>query len=162
MLLVYTCLFACIIVHTIVWWKGIFPTLGLWRYMSDAVPLAAILCLRGLNFIFMFLKNILIQYAVVIIMSIWICSVPFREYYFPFTLDPEQSLVKQSSEWFLKTSFTKNTIYPSHPSSILMLNLDPYDAKQTSNCGSIHADNPGDGVPSKKHNYMGCTLRSAR
>ena len=147
-LLLYGCLFAVIIVHTVVWWKGIFPTLGLLRYMSNIIPLASILCLRGLNFIFIYVNSKWIRLTITIIFCAWIFSTPFNEFYYPFTfVQGEEAVVKQSSDWLLKEHLEKNMIYSSHPYSIPLIGIDPYDGTKFNRCVSLHADKPGEGVP---------------
>jgi len=147
--LVYGSLFACIAVHTFVWWKGIFPTLGLLRYISNVIPLATLLSLRGLNFILSYIKKDWIQDVVVIALIWFLCAVPFREYYFPFTLDSELAVVKPGADWLLQSPYAKEKIYPTHPGAILFLDLDPFDGKQMCTPAAVHADNPGNGIPSK-------------
>lgn len=47
--LVYGCFLAYILAHTLFWYLGIFKSFGLLRVLVGVVPLAAIICLRGLN-----------------------------------------------------------------------------------------------------------------
>lgn len=121
---------AYFIAHSIFWWKGIVGSLGLIRVMAGVIPVAALVSLKGANYIFerldlygfKTLKKIFLA-AVIFAVMYW----PFRQYYFPFKLDPESQLIYETGSWYHTTEYKKHKVYYLFPYLAHMLDVDPFD-----------------------------------
>lgn len=147
-ILVYGCLFGVIAAHSIVWWKGIFPTLGLDRYMSVIIPLAGIVCLQGLNLLLLPLKNYnLAARAILILVLACVTYAPFTSYFYPFKLSGEQALLKEAADWLETTPHIEEKIYYLHPFLVSVLDADPYDKNKVGDCWGIDRVKPEQFIP---------------
>ena len=148
LILLYFCFFFYVAAHSVIWWKRIFPTLGMFRYMSPILPVAALICLRGLNFVFDLIRNKLIQLVILIPFLVITIRVPFQEYYYPFELDGEQRVVQDCADWLVRSGYKNSFFYPLHPFATLALDIDPFDAKSHGNWTEVRSDDPGKNVTS--------------
>ncbi len=102
-LLVFGCFINILVGHTVVWAMGIFPTLGLLRYMAPLIPLAAIIALRGLQLINLIpdlLKMPTIKIIVAGGFALAVLYSPYRLWYkVPFELGQEDVVIKKATDW---------------------------------------------------------------
>lgn len=138
-LLILGSFLALFIAHTIFWWLGIFNSMGLPRVLIAVVPLIAIVSLIGIQNITDRIRNIKINYLILIGITLIIC-------YYPFTNRPEgvvfeknmfvleeNRLIEEEVVPYLKNkvpNYSNNTIYFSHPYLSMALNVDYFDSKQ--------------------------------
>lgn len=148
-ILIYCCFFLYVVVHSVIWWLRLFPTLGLLRYMSSILPVAALICLRGLNFSFTPIKNKMLQLLILVPFLFIVIRTPFQEYFYPFVLDGEQAVVQKSADWIKNSPYKNAHIYPIHPYVKLALDLDPYDTKRPELMRVFNRKDPGENIPSE-------------
>lgn len=120
------------IAHSVFWWKGLFGSLGLVRVVAAVTPLAAIISLRGINFIIAFinnqrLKNIFLAFTVVLVILI-----PFKQHTFPRPLNQKDKLVKEAVQWIINNELNQHKTYYLYPYIPYFLEKDLFDEKQFS------------------------------
>ena len=127
--LIYGTFIIYFIAHSIMWWKGLANSLGLLRVIAGVIPCSALICLRGFNFIMIpyFKEKKILKITIIIAVSILVIRSPFKHDYFPYKLDQEQALVKESGDWFKKSQYTKQKIYYLYPYLAHVLNVDSFD-----------------------------------
>lgn len=133
--LVYGCFMAYFVAHTIFWWKGTFGSFGLDRVLVAIVPLAAIICLRGLNLLShnTLFKKKMIRNTIFIIGILIVLFFPFTKNNVAvitakaLKLSDEQQLMNEIGKWYRNSKFTNAQIYYSHPYFALGLDIDPFD-----------------------------------
>ena len=120
------------VAHSIMWWKGLANSLGLIRVLAAVIPCTALVCLRGFNYVMIpfFRRKMILEIIIVTFLVLWVMRSPFKHDYFPYKLDPEQALIKESSDWFKKSEFTKQKIYYIFPVFAHFLNIDPFNDKR--------------------------------
>ncbi|MBI3500551.1 MAG: hypothetical protein HY063_02060 [Bacteroidetes bacterium] len=136
--LIYGSFVIVFVAHSVFWWKGIAGSLGLIRVMAGIIPVAALVGLRGLNFIFSpFKKSKVKLIAVCAFMAIVIC-VPFRQYYFPYRIEGEQMVIKKAGEWIKNSKYKTQRIYYLHPFLGHVLSLDVFDTNRVVELWSLY------------------------
>lgn len=146
-LLIYGCAFAIFIGHSLVWGLGIFPTLGLDRYMSTPIPLDSIIALRGLQLItaipLMKKKNWVGNIAGVLF-SVYILYSPYTLWYkVPFTRGQTEEVAAKAVSWLKKSKYANNKVYYMDPYMTVCLNVDPYDFKARGELWQLSHVHPG-------------------
>ena len=134
--------------HSIAWWKGVGGSLGLIRVMAAVIPLAAILCLRGYNLIFDWLKfNQFVQLALKIIVLIVVIKVPYDLYHLPLKQDGREHTLSEAADWTKQNNLLKHKIYYYDLYFIHQLELNPFD-KNICFERIPELQKPGKGMPS--------------
>ena len=118
--------------HSIMWWKGWANSLGLLRVIAAVAPCSALICLRGFNLILIpyLQKNKYFAAIIIIPLLFFVIRSPFKHEYYPFKLDAEQSLMKETGEWYKTTPFTQKKVFYLHPYLTHVLNLDFFDKEK--------------------------------
>lgn len=135
LLLIFFPLFTFISIHSIAWWLGLGGSIGLTRVMACIIPLAALLCLKGIN---LFDKILSIQIWVkalsFALLLFFIVPLPFKLFQIPVPLSPSQELAKQASDWVKSQNFYNEKIYYYDSYFYFFLNLNPYDNTRIEEC----------------------------
>lgn len=146
--LLYGCLFSIIIGHSLLWGLGIFPTLGMFRYLSSMIPMFAILCLAGLNMLVFFFGRIwFAKFVVAAVWAGWLITLPFKQYYYPFVLNPEEAVIAEAADW-LNANQKYEKIYYMHPCVATRFDVDPFDTAKVNQMWMIDPTQPGSNIAS--------------
>lgn len=114
--------------HSVAWWKGVGGSLGLIRVTAAVMPLAAIVSLRGFNFLYDGLKfNQFVQLIFKGIVLILVIKVPYDLYHLPVKEDKREEIITEASAWIKTNNLTNNKIYYYDPYFIHQLGIDPFD-----------------------------------
>jgi len=119
---------AYFLAHVVLWWQGMFGSLGLTRVMAAVAPLSALACLYGLNAVLKIFKNYRLTrltLAGAILFSAVI--VPFRQYDLPFKLNPEQELMSNVALWCKQKKVLNNKMLYFFPYLSIALERDPFN-----------------------------------
>lgn len=129
LILIYGCFAIYFVAHSVMWWKGLANSLGLLRVIAGVAPCSALICLRGLNlFAIPFIREKkILNVALISILVFWVIRSPFKHDYFPFKLDKEQELIKETGDWFKSSPYTKQKVYYLYPYLAHVLNVDSFD-----------------------------------
>ncbi|PBQ31840.1 hypothetical protein CNR22_08685 [Sphingobacteriaceae bacterium] len=137
------------IAHSIFWWKGIFNSMGLPRVLISVLPLIAMLCVFGLDFLLEKIKNTRLKY-------IALGTILFLVVLYPFTnrpqgvvfnrnlfVIPENELIAKEVVPFIQKEFPDyktHFFYYSHPFLSIALNIDPFDYRHHKEITNVPAD----------------------
>ncbi|MEI6123608.1 MAG: hypothetical protein WCQ95_08270 [Bacteroidota bacterium] len=138
--LIYGTFAVYFILHSILWWKGWANSLGLLRVLAAVIPCSALICLRGLNMAMLpvFKKKKIIAYGIIALVLIFVVRNPFKQQYFPFKLDKEQTLIKEASDWYKTSEYTKQKVYYIYPLFSQLLNVDSFDPNKVGELWSLY------------------------
>ncbi|MGZ4053833.1 MAG: hypothetical protein ACXVPU_01020 [Bacteroidia bacterium] len=130
--LIYGSFTVYFIAHSIMWWKGLANSLGLLRVIAGVIPCSALICLRGFNLIMipLFKRKIFLEYGIIVMVLFLVIRSPFKHDYFPYKLDPEQTLINEAGNWYKTSPYTKQKIYYIYPLFAHVLNVDPFNANK--------------------------------
>ncbi len=151
-LLVYGSFAMILIGHTITWAMGIFPTLGLMRYMAPLIPLASIIALRGLAILNLLPDLVKFPKGKFIIAAIFVAEVfyaPYKLWYkIPFQLVKEDVVIKKATDWLKETPDANKKVFYLAPYITICLNIDPYDTGRRGELWSMNPTRPDLNMPS--------------
>jgi len=137
--------------HTVVWATGIFPTLGLLRYMAPLIPLASIIALRGLHLINMgtdILKIPRLKGIIAACFALLVLYSPYALWYkIPFKLDSEDVVIKKATDWLKQSPNTDKKVFYLAPYITPCLNIDPYDTSKRGELWSMNSRHPDQDMP---------------
>jgi hypothetical protein len=88
-----------VILHSVLWWKGLFGSLGLIRVMAAMAPLFALTMVRGLQPLNPFIKNNIIKNSFIYFFIILMYFTPWKQYQPPIKPDANLELIYKCSEW---------------------------------------------------------------
>jgi len=116
--------------HSYVWWKGMGGSLGLIRVMGSIIPLASVICIFGIQFVYekytkKFIPNMLFS----ILIAAQAYSV-FSYHKLPLKADTITILIQDASE-FLKEKKPTNKVYYFNPQFAFYMNLNPYEQSKS-------------------------------
>jgi hypothetical protein len=140
------------IIQVVIVWFGILQTIGSLRHMIPALPFAAILTVKGFNYLsnLSFGKKPVFA-AILIIVLYFTISTPFKVFAIPTPLSEKERLVKEASGWFMDSPYANDQdakIYYFEPFFIFFMDLDPFELDSNQEMGKIHNINdfsdPGD------------------
>ena len=150
-LLIFGCFVNILLGHTLVWAMGVFPTLGLLRYMAPLIPLAAIIALRGLQLINLIpdrFKLSKTKAMIVIVFTLAVLYSPFVLWYkIPFKLGPEDVVIKKATDWLKQTPDGNKKMFYMAPYISICLNIDPYDTAKRADLWCLNPGNPELNMP---------------
>jgi hypothetical protein len=115
--------------HSFLWWKGMGGSLGLTRVMAGVMPLAALLALKGWNFVMgykLFSKKYL-QIGLSVVLAFFIIKTTTAMYSLPIKLDGPPKLIKEASDWLKESDYDDKKMYYYDPLFFQMLDISPYD-----------------------------------
>ena len=117
--------------HSWLWWQGRGSSLGLTRVMAGVLPLAALLCMKPVNFIYEKLPaNKLIRMLPVTALIFFLAREPFIRNPVPYPMAATESLVKEASQWLRQSEYFGKKIYYNDPLFPFFLDLNPFDNKR--------------------------------
>ena len=98
--------------HSFLYWKGLGGSLGLTRVLAGVLPLAAIICLKGLATLLQisgFSKQWrgIISFLVIVL----IVYSTFRTFPFPFPQSPEEETIERTSRWVKASPYNGKLLY---------------------------------------------------
>jgi hypothetical protein len=130
--LIYGAFFIYFVAHSVFWWKGMVGSLGLLRVLAGVMPCSAFICLRGFNLLmFPYLRQYKLAEATLFTVTlVFVVLTPFRQFYFPFKPEPEQAVIKEAGDWFLKTQYRDKKVYYLFPYLAHVLNVDSFDPEK--------------------------------
>jgi hypothetical protein len=145
--------FASILIcHTIVWAYGIFPTLGLLRYMSPLIPLAAIIALRGLQLINLLPELFKLKWLSVLISIGFAAAVLYSPYTLwynvPFKLDTPDIVIKNAINWLKQSAYKDKKKYYNSNFITICLGVDHFDNTLRSDANFSDPKHPENDMPS--------------
>jgi len=98
--------------HSVLYWKALGGSVGYLRVITSVIPLSALVCLKGYGLIDERLKQIpWLRYLAMIGIGTWIIFVNFKTYEFPFKLDDDEKVIKETSEWLSKSEYAGRQIF---------------------------------------------------
>src|ERR1041385_605351 len=98
LIFVYSFFVLFFLAHTFFWWKGLFGSIGTIRVIAAVIPVTAIICLQGFDFL---MEKVSLKFrpylatASVASMLIWMVGNKIL----PVRLNIEDNVVKQTAEW---------------------------------------------------------------
>jgi len=117
------------VLHSILWWKGLYASLGLIRVIVGVLPLAAILCLEGLNFFIPLISfNRYFKIVVIAIVLIFVIREPFHRWEVPVPLDNREVRINEVANWLVENKYDQKTIYYYETYLIHVLKKDPFNS----------------------------------
>ncbi len=118
--------------HSYVWWRGLGGSLGLIRVIAGVIPLAAIISLKGYNFIDKLLSfNKSFKYVLLIFTIFIVVRTTFITYKMPIKYSPAEQLIEETSNWLKSSKYNKEKIFYFDPYFNFYLHLDPYDNERS-------------------------------
>ncbi len=125
--LIYGVAVGYFVAESIFWWKGLFGSFGMSRVLLGMLPLAALICLDGLNFIETVTAYINKIFARVIVAVVTLCIVLFpysgMEKSFDLSTDfkphIQEVLIHKGVTWIQNQNYKKGEIYYSAPYAAL-------------------------------------------
>ena len=126
-LLVFLPFFVYLSMHSWLWWQGRGSSLGLIRVMSAVLPLAVLLCMKPINLIFEKLPNLYLRIIAIGILIFLIAREPLRRNIIPYRLSGSEAMVKEASDWMVRSEFFGKKIYYNDPMFCFFLDINPFD-----------------------------------
>lgn len=149
-ILILGCFIIYFTAHSIMWWKGLANSMGLWRVIAGILPCTTLICLIGFNYLFR-LKiyyNKIIKYTIFSSLLIIIIIQPFYSEYFPFRYSKEQLLINDVAVWIKDKNLNEKKTYFIHPYLALLLNTDVFDANKSEELWSLYPQIKEEGIGS--------------
>lgn len=117
-----------LLTYSILWWKGLFATLNLARYLNTILPIASIFTLHGFNATLeLFNKHRYLQTLFYVLTILVVIIMPFVKYTIPVVLPETQSFNQITARWYLSSSFIGSKLYACDYFLPFYLNSDPFD-----------------------------------
>jgi hypothetical protein len=113
---------------------GILNNLGMLRYLSVLIPSSAFIAIIGIDKLISLVDNKfkILHLPVVVLLGIGIVWQAFQQWYFPFRINNEQSVIIEAGRFIQKHEGTYTKICYLHPLLPFYTNLDPYDSNKGS------------------------------
>jgi hypothetical protein len=126
-LLVFAPYFSILVFHSLAWWLGT-GALALTRLIAIVIPCAALLSLKGFNWIKKILpSNNIITIVISAIMLLLISLAPFQVYNIPVKLGSAEVVIKEACDWYKKSEYKNNKFHYYDPYFFFLLDINPYD-----------------------------------
>jgi len=117
-------------VHSVLFWKAWFGSMGLIRVITGVLPLAAIVSLKAYDQLEKtFLKKKILQTACITVLIILLVLANVLIYHYPVRLKSDEKTVKASTNWIRQNHLEKRLILFTHFYVPYFLDFDPYDKK---------------------------------
>lgn len=117
--------------HSVLYWKALFGSMGFVRVVTGVLPLAAIVSLKAYDYLEKkyFKKEIFRKVLLaVLIVLLLISNFPTGRY--PVRFLPREQAIKKTAGWLKQVSLNHNIILYTHFYVPYLLNLDPYNNAQ--------------------------------
>jgi ABC-type cobalt transport system substrate-binding protein len=126
-------------VHSILYWKALFGSMGLIRVITGVLPLAAIVCLKAYDYLEKkYLKKEMSRSVFLFVIVLFLIKANFSINKYPVTFSPPEKAIKSATEWIKHSPFVKRKILFTHYYVPYLLGLDRYDLKQ---CEQVYSPN---------------------
>ncbi len=129
--------FVFLLLHSIFWWKGLFGSLGLHRVMAATMPVAAIIGLRGLQLIFLFVRKYPARVAVAALVLAVQVFLTYRQHPLPLVRDRQEQELNLVAAWLSREGHASSKINCAYPYVAMAMEKDPFDEKQWSELWGI-------------------------
>ncbi|MBI2968666.1 MAG: hypothetical protein HYY40_12770 [Bacteroidetes bacterium] len=131
--LIFGTLVACFLLHAFSYWMpGVLTNLGMMRYMATLIPGAAIIAVMGMNIITLtwIKKFFYFETGIVILLIVLVINSPFKQLFYPFRVDAEQAVVKETGDWIRNIYGKNHRICYMHPYLAYASDIDPFDERR--------------------------------
>jgi hypothetical protein len=119
---------AFLLAHSLLWWQGIMAVLASHRFMACIMPLAGLIALAGLNFIFNGLKGSSQVKSIFLVVIIGlIVYMPYALYEIPARLTESNQVMKKSADALKVLGYENKKILYFDPKLAFYLDEDPYE-----------------------------------
>jgi len=116
--------------HSVFWWKGLFGSLGLHRVMAATIPLGVLIGLRGLQLIFVYIKNRTVKITMAfLIVGVQIFNTD-RPHPLPLKMDRNQKTILEATAWMKQNDKLSEKINCAYPYVAMTCEKDLFDKKQ--------------------------------
>jgi hypothetical protein len=149
-LLLFGSFVSCLAVHSFLWWKGLYGSLGLIRVMAMVAPPFILVCMFGFSwFKKLPVKLNWLQYIFAVVFIYLVVKEPIRKLQFPISIeyDLRDRLVNKAAEWYKTNNFEGRKIFYLHPMLGYLLDVDPYDSAQATLLWGISDTEPQKDIP---------------
>ncbi len=121
--------------HAFIWWQGMMGSCGYERVMTAIAPLAAVIAVYFIEFLFQELstrwgkKSTFIKKSIVFVLILNAFYVPFRyyAYKYPLTLSQEQEQYVKLNKWYNSSGLEGRTKLYLYPYFSIIANISPYN-----------------------------------
>ncbi len=148
--LVFGCFLVYLAAHSWVYayGSGISNSLGLIRVLAGVTPLAALIALRGLQWLLpLFKEKILLRNAFVALLLALVAWMPFKQHRFPRKFNYEELPVKAACDWIQENQAGRHKIYYMFPYAVVFLEIDPFDADRATMLWNLDTRSPAINMP---------------
>jgi hypothetical protein len=130
-LLLFLPFFIYLSLHSWLWWQGRGSSLGLTRVMAGVLPLAALLCMKPVNFIYQKLpENKIVRMIPLAILIFFLAREPFIRNDVPIPMSAPEAMVKETSQWLRESEYFGKKIYYNDPLFCFYLDINPFDTER--------------------------------
>jgi hypothetical protein len=114
-------------VHSVLYWKALYGSMGLIRVVTGVLPLAAVISVKAYEYIdkTLFIKEIRNVFLFLVIILIIISNFSIHRY--PIQLGPEEQAWKEAINWIKQTPLIKHKILFTDIDVPFLLDMDPWD-----------------------------------
>jgi len=118
------------VVHSVLYWKALYGSMGLIRVVTGVLPLAAVISVKAYEYIdkTLFIKEIRNVFLFLVIILIIISNFSIHRY--PIQLGPKEQARKEAINWIKQTPLVKHKILFTDIDVPFLLELDPWDHKK--------------------------------
>jgi len=118
-------------VHSVLYWKALFGSMGLLRVITGVLPLAAILSLKGFEYLERTLTWNAHQRRILLYTTIGLVVITnFVVYSYPVKLGPEELTVKKAVGWVKEAKLSHHQIIFTDLDVPFFMDIDPYNDKR--------------------------------
>lgn len=130
MLVVYLPFMVYFLAHSFVWWKGMGNSVGMIRVIIAVLPSAVLLGSLGWSRLLELLPVKLIWKQIFTgILALVLLSTPYKFFNFPVPLEGTQRIVKDASDWMLKSEYAGTKFFYFNPFFPHFLNANPHNGE---------------------------------
>ncbi|HLG04125.1 MAG TPA: hypothetical protein VI731_11055 [Bacteroidia bacterium] len=125
------------LLHSFLWWKGLFGSLGLTRVFAGTIPLAALIALRGFHLVFYFVQHPALRRSVLVVLVGMQIFLTFRQHALPLDKTAHETTADETIAWMKENKLHSRRIIATHPIIALVADKDPFDSLQWKNLGCV-------------------------
>ena len=138
------------VAHSLLWYFGIFNSLGLTRVIAAVFPLSAIICWYGLEQLLelnFFKRSIVLSAILIVLIIAGIVINNSRKNRIPFKMNGEEEVIYKSKLWLKENNISYDKVFYFHPSVIPAYEINPYDHSKGEEAWNIDKLNPAKSMP---------------
>ena len=113
--------------HSYLWWKGTGGSAGLIRVMGAVTPLIAFAALYGLNFLIEYIKNLMLQKVLILLLLGIYIQTGFSEFQGSFRIHTLEKAMRKTSYWMKEQKLDENYVVYFMEFVWFYTGLNPYD-----------------------------------